>query len=71
MPEPRGGAKADAVRAYFSRSAIDWPQSCAYTDEREDLPLLALVGEPVFVTSLRSRPNWLPANMRLEDWDSV
>src|SRR5258706_5205355 len=52
LPEPRGPAKAAAVRAHFAGSAVDWQRSCAFTDEREDWPLLALVGEPVFVSSL-------------------
>jgi HAD superfamily hydrolase (TIGR01490 family) len=71
FPEPRGAAKADAVRAHFNGSDIDWLRSCAFTDEREDFPLLALVGERVFVTSSRVRPGDLPEGVRVEDWDGV
>ena len=67
-PEPRGAAKAVAVRAHFATEPVDWDRSCAFTDEREDLPLLALVGEPVLVTPLRTLPAGLPAMIRTVDW---
>jgi HAD superfamily hydrolase (TIGR01490 family) len=69
FPEPRGVAKAEAVRAHFNGGSVDWRGSCAFTDEREDLPLLGLVGDPVFVTSARVRPDDLPANVRVENWE--
>jgi putative phosphoserine phosphatase/1-acylglycerol-3-phosphate O-acyltransferase len=69
QPEPRGAVKAGAVCAHFAAHHVDWQQSCAFSDEREDLPLLALVGEPVFVSSARVRPGELPEQVRVENWD--
>ena len=68
LPEPRGVAKAAAVQARFAGQAVDWAGSRAYSDEAVDLPLLGLVGEPVFVTAMR--PAGLDARIRSVDWDA-
>jgi putative phosphoserine phosphatase/1-acylglycerol-3-phosphate O-acyltransferase len=69
LPEPRGPAKAAAVRAKFTGADVDWLASCAYSDELEDLPLLSLVGTPVCIGV--QRPAGLPSNVRVENWDSI
>jgi HAD superfamily hydrolase (TIGR01490 family) len=64
--------KADAIRTVAStRGDIDWAASCAYSDSAMDIPLLALVGEPVFVTSNSALPAGVPAHTRLVNWPDV
>jgi len=44
-----GPAKAHAVRALAEREGLDLPRCAAYSDSANDLPLLALVGDPCAV----------------------
>jgi HAD superfamily hydrolase (TIGR01490 family) len=67
--EARGRAKADAVRERFAGREVDWARSRAYSDDVEDAPLFALVGEPVLVARGTIRPVSLPANVKVADWD--
>lgn len=68
--EARGTVKAEAVRAFFSKREVDWARSRAFSDDVEDAPLWALVGEPVMVTRGAKRPASLSANLRVVDWDA-
>lgn len=68
LPEPRGLAKAEAVRAHFAGRPVEWAQSRAFSDETVDLPLLGLVGEPVFVAA--KRPAGMDPKIGAVDWDS-
>ena len=67
--EARGRAKADAVRAHFAKREVDWMRSRAYSDDVEDAPLFALVGESVLVARGAIRPVSLLANVKVADWD--
>lgn len=44
-----GGRKADAARALTARLGADLRECWAYSDSRNDIPLLGLVGHPVVV----------------------
>ncbi len=44
-----GGRKADAARALAERLGADLEECWAYSDSRNDIPLLELVGHPVVV----------------------
>lgn len=66
--EVRGPTKASSVRSHFAHRDIDWRRSRAYTDELEDVPLLGLVGEPVFVTTDGRRPAGLRDDIRVATW---
>lgn len=68
--EARGMAKAEAVRASFSKREVDWARSRAFSDDVEDAPLWALVGGRVMVARGAKRPAALPANVRVVDWDA-
>ena len=68
-PELRGAAKAGAVRAHFEGRDVDWAGSRAFSDDREDAPLLSLVGEPWFVSRGAVADEGLPATVRGVDWD--
>jgi len=68
-PELRGAAKAGAVRAHFEGRGVDWAGSRAFSDDREDAPLLSLVGEPWFVSRGAVPDEGLPAAVRGVDWD--
>lgn len=70
-PEPRGVAKAEAVRSRFASRTVDWSGSCAFSDEWDDWPLLELTGEPVFVNRRAFRPARLPREVRVVDWDAA
>jgi HAD superfamily hydrolase (TIGR01490 family) len=67
-PLRRGEAKRAWVQNTFADQAVDWSQSCAFGDEAFDLPLLALVGEPIFVGSSGAMPPGLPERTRLVNW---
>lgn len=69
-PETRGVHKAAAVQARFAGRDIDWAGSQAFSDDGEDAPLWALVGDPVLVRSRRGRPSPRPDRVREIDWDS-
>lgn len=68
-PEPRGPAKAVAVRNHFAGRTVEWARSRAFSDDLIDRPLLALVGEPVLVAG--ARPAGLPAEVCVADWDAA
>ena len=65
-PETRGAIKAETVRARFAGQPIDWAGSRAYSDDVEDAPLWALVGEPVMVAP----GGTLPAKVVRRIWAS-
>jgi phosphoserine phosphatase len=44
-----GEAKAEAVRALAAREGLDLAACAAYSDSANDIPLLALVGQPCAV----------------------
>ena len=62
--ETRGTAKADALRAHFVGHDVEWARSRAYSDDVEDAPLWALVGEPVMVAA----GGILPVNVARQIW---
>jgi putative phosphoserine phosphatase/1-acylglycerol-3-phosphate O-acyltransferase len=68
--EARGQTKADLVRARFAARAVDWAQSRAYSDDWEDAPLFALVGQPVFIAPGWTRPAGAPSTLQSADWDA-
>ncbi len=65
-PELRGEAKVTVARQLWAGQDVDWAASWAYGDEAFDLPLLALVGRPVFV-GLHVPPG-LPPGTTVEPW---
>jgi phosphoserine phosphatase len=62
--ETRGPIKAESICAHFAGRAVDWPGSRAYSDDIEDAPLWALVGNPVMVAPGGD----LPPGVRREVW---
>lgn len=68
--EARGMCKAEAVRARFAGQKVDWARSRAFSDDLEDTPLFALVGEPVLVRRGAGRPGGAPRHLRVVDWES-
>jgi HAD superfamily hydrolase (TIGR01490 family) len=44
-----GPAKAEAIRALADREGLDLSRCTAYSDSRNDLPMLSLVGQPVAI----------------------
>jgi len=62
--------KAEAVRARFSDRRVEWEVSRAFSDAIEDEPLWSLVGEPWLVVGPATRPQGLPATIRVVDWEA-
>lgn len=48
----QGAEKETAVRATLAGQTIDWSRSKAFSDDVSDEALLAMVGEPCWVTSV-------------------
>ena len=66
--ETRGAAKAAAVAARFSGRMVNWAGSRAYSDELEDAPLWAMVGDAVLVCAAGCRPAEAPERVRVVEW---
>lgn len=70
-PETRSVHKATAIQSRFAGREIDWAGSQAFTDDVEDAPLWALVGDPVLVRSSWGRRTPRPDRVREVDWESL
>jgi HAD superfamily hydrolase (TIGR01490 family) len=69
-PELAGEEKLCTVEKLFTGQPVDWAASWAYGDEEGDISLLARVGHPVWVKSLRPVPRGLPSACNLAAWDT-
>ena len=67
-PECRGTAKLGAVREVLRDVSFNPDESCAYSDNEDDVPLLRAFGSGTFVAT--HRPRFLPEGVRIESWSS-
>jgi HAD superfamily hydrolase (TIGR01490 family) len=63
-----GEAKRRYLQDHFFESKINWPESCAYSDELADLPLLSMVGSKFFVVSNSRRQSSLAEDIQCVHW---
>ncbi len=66
--ETRREAKAAAVQDKFAGRAVDWAGSRAYSDDAEDAPLWALVGDRVMIRPMGGRGRSQPDGVRVLEW---
>jgi putative phosphoserine phosphatase/1-acylglycerol-3-phosphate O-acyltransferase len=66
-PRMVGEEKRRALLEMAAAECIDWEASSAYGDELTDLPMMDLVGHPVFVCTGRC-PSGLSAKIKVERW---
>lgn len=69
-PELRGAAKAEAVASLPGDEPVDWALSTAFSDDLEDMPLFAMVGDAVWVRPAAKATGAVPHGLRVLDWDS-
>lgn len=65
-----GKAKSLYLQRYFAQSNIDWAESCAYSDELVDLPLLSMVGNKFLVLNHPVQPSASPEDIQRVFWPS-
>lgn len=63
--EMRGLGKLEFLQQHVALEQIDWPASCAYSDELSDLPILQAVGQPFLVAKDHSAPHLVPEIQRV------
>jgi putative phosphoserine phosphatase/1-acylglycerol-3-phosphate O-acyltransferase len=66
--EMLGSRKVDFLRQHFAGNTVAWEESCAYSDEPADLPMLNLVGHPVIVNARQHAFPGMPSTTRFARW---
>jgi HAD superfamily hydrolase (TIGR01490 family) len=67
-PECRAQKKIEAVETAFAGQTIEWDQSYAFSDNDDDLALLAKVGRGVWVNAPAARQRARPASISFQQW---